>query len=377
MNNQRFFWLDVVRGLSAIAVCAGHLRAVMFVDYANLQTPSLLQKVFYGLTGLGHQAVMVFFVLSGFLVGGSILRKKTNFNWTDYIISRLSRLWIVLIPALVVTFFIDQLIILIAPDILAGSFYSVWNSGPSLDKVYSTSLATFFGNICFLQNILTPVFGTNGAVWSLSNEFWYYILFPLSAYGAGKCYDVQKPHIFLRVGSVLIAIALFLWLPSIQAGYFIWLLGVFIYLVYDQLTKATPVLCIFGAITFLCALAYSKSIALQGILNISSDVIVGVGFSVFCLALVNLPPLTKNIFLISTIRGLSEFSYSLYLTHTPFVILIAALWYRSNQLFPNFNGFLNFLGCLGFLIIIGGVFWWLFERNTNILKRFVLKYTKN
>ena len=76
MNNQRFFWLDVVRGLSAIAVCAGHLRSVMFVDYSNLQTPSLLQKVFYGLTGLGHQAVMVFFVLSGFFVGGSILRKK-------------------------------------------------------------------------------------------------------------------------------------------------------------------------------------------------------------------------------------------------------------------------------------------------------------
>ncbi|OIP77524.1 MAG: hypothetical protein AUK48_03910 [Oscillatoriales cyanobacterium CG2_30_44_21] len=82
-NNQRFFWLDIIRGMSAIAVCAGHLRAMMFVDSSDLQTLSLLQKIFYGLTGLGHQAVIVFFVLSGFFVGGSILRKKTNFKWTD------------------------------------------------------------------------------------------------------------------------------------------------------------------------------------------------------------------------------------------------------------------------------------------------------
>ena len=32
-----------------------------------------MTKVFYLATGLGHQAVMIFFVLSGFLVGGSVI----------------------------------------------------------------------------------------------------------------------------------------------------------------------------------------------------------------------------------------------------------------------------------------------------------------
>jgi len=36
------------------------------------------------------------------------------------------------------------------------------------------------GNLFFLQNILVNCFGTNGPIWSLANEFWYYILFPLA-----------------------------------------------------------------------------------------------------------------------------------------------------------------------------------------------------
>ena len=36
-----------------------------------------------------------------------------------------------------------------------------------------------FSNIFFLQGIYTPTFGTDGALWSLANEFWYYLLFPL------------------------------------------------------------------------------------------------------------------------------------------------------------------------------------------------------
>jgi peptidoglycan/LPS O-acetylase OafA/YrhL len=375
-NNQRYFWLDLVRGLSAITVCAGHLRAVMFVDHSKLQTSSLFHKIFYGVTGLGHEAVIVFFVLSGFFVGGSVLRKKANFKWIDYVISRLSRLWIVLIPALVLTFIIDQLIVLVSPEILNGSFYSLWGSGPSLHTAYSNDMVTFFGNVFFLQNILTPVFGTNYPIWSLSNEFWYYILFPLCAYAAGKCYNSHKPRLFLRVVATLIALTLFLWLPSgIQSGYFIWLLGVIIYLVHDRLNKTTPILLVFSAGAFLGALAYSKSIALQGMLTISGDVIVGLGFSVFCLAMVNLPtPTNRNVSLIRIVRGLSEFSYSLYLTHFPFVILVGAFCYRSNQLLLNFNTFFYFLGWLGFLVVIGTFFWWLFERNTNILRGFVVKH---
>ena len=67
---NRYVWLDVARAASALLVCAGHLRAVALVDYGELSSPGILVKTLYLLTGLEHQAVIVFFVLSGFLDGG-------------------------------------------------------------------------------------------------------------------------------------------------------------------------------------------------------------------------------------------------------------------------------------------------------------------
>lgn len=54
-HDQRFVWFDLIRGLCAIAVYAGHLRAAMFVDYGHVES-SALTAMFHGLTGLGHQA---------------------------------------------------------------------------------------------------------------------------------------------------------------------------------------------------------------------------------------------------------------------------------------------------------------------------------
>ena len=65
--------LDLVRGLSALLVMLGHLRSFLFLDFGELHGAGVIAKLFYFCTGLGHQAVMVFFVLSGYFVGGSVL----------------------------------------------------------------------------------------------------------------------------------------------------------------------------------------------------------------------------------------------------------------------------------------------------------------
>jgi peptidoglycan/LPS O-acetylase OafA/YrhL len=54
-------------------VLGGHLRSYIFQNYHELAHPGLLVKVFYFATGLGHRAVIIFFALSGFLVGGKAL----------------------------------------------------------------------------------------------------------------------------------------------------------------------------------------------------------------------------------------------------------------------------------------------------------------
>ncbi|MCA9641154.1 MAG: acyltransferase family protein, partial [Myxococcales bacterium] len=103
--------LDWIRGIAAFAVLAGHVRGLFFVDYSDLPMPTRVQQVAYMLTGLGHQAVIVFFVLSGFFIGYSVLVAHTQqrFSGLDYGIRRFSRLYAVLVPALVVTFLVDSL----------------------------------------------------------------------------------------------------------------------------------------------------------------------------------------------------------------------------------------------------------------------------
>lgn len=53
-------------------VTIGHIVApeAGHADYRELSAPGMLVKTLYLLTGLEHQAVIVFFVLSGFLDGG-------------------------------------------------------------------------------------------------------------------------------------------------------------------------------------------------------------------------------------------------------------------------------------------------------------------
>ena len=114
--NNRIVSLDLIRGLAALLVCAGHLRAFVFVNWSEVESPKFATKIFYFITGLGHQSVVVFFVLSGFLVGGSVMDEyfRRKWCWKRYLINRLVRLWVVLIPALGLTFFWD---------IIGGSFF--------------------------------------------------------------------------------------------------------------------------------------------------------------------------------------------------------------------------------------------------------------
>ena len=94
--------ISLLRGLAAIEVAAAHLRAHAFPGYSTVAEPTLWFQALAFVTGFAHQAVVVFFVLSGWLVGGSLLNKAGQERAIKhYAIDRLTRLWIVLIPTFV------------------------------------------------------------------------------------------------------------------------------------------------------------------------------------------------------------------------------------------------------------------------------------
>jgi peptidoglycan/LPS O-acetylase OafA/YrhL len=379
-QDTKFIWLDFVRGLSAIAVCASHLRAALFVDYSSLVNATLFQKAFYLATGLGHQAVMVFFVLSGFFVGGSVLRSGERFRPGNYAIARLSRLWIVLVPALLLTAIVDHLIAGVAPGVLAGGFEPIWHSGPVSAAEYSASPLNFLANLAFLQTIVAPVFGTNGPLWSLANEFWYYVLFPLCAMALG--WALPKPHgarVALRIVLGALALGLLWLLPTgIVAAYPIWLLGLVAYFLTGRLAATARRLALAaGLAAFAASLAYSKAVGLQDSLGISADLMIGAAFCLLCVALANMPgPRDPHSLFVRTSRRMSAFSYSLYLVHFPLVAWIGAGLYGAHRMAPGAVGLAHFAGWLLVLLAAGIVFWWLFERRTDLVRHTVTRWVK-
>lgn len=115
--------LDALRGIAALVVVLGHTRSLYFTSASGHLTgkgpsgqtavptlpPSLLPASDARIT-IGNEAVMIFFVLSGFLVGGSVLKahRKGSWSWKSYLTKRLTRLWVVLIPALLVGCALDR-----------------------------------------------------------------------------------------------------------------------------------------------------------------------------------------------------------------------------------------------------------------------------
>jgi peptidoglycan/LPS O-acetylase OafA/YrhL len=83
------------------------------------------------------------------------------------------------------------------------------------------SFNTFVGNVMQLQEITVPSLGSNGPLWSLANEWWYYVLF-------GLCMIAYCPgRMLTRVVACGAIVALLMVLPlSISLWFVAWGVGV-------------------------------------------------------------------------------------------------------------------------------------------------------
>ena len=134
----------------------------------TLPDPALWYQGLAFATGFAHQAVVLFFLISGYLVGGSLLNKLGQPQaLRRYAIDRISRLWTVLLPTFVLG---------IAIGILTGTL-DPRSADFSLANPYSWT--TLAGNLAGLQTVGVAPFGDNYPLWSLANESWYYLMFPL------------------------------------------------------------------------------------------------------------------------------------------------------------------------------------------------------
>lgn len=368
--------LDVIRGGAALLVCANHLRAVSLESYHGLSNSTVLQKFFYLMTSLGHQSVIVFFVLSGYFVGGSLLAKGAAFSWREYGTARLSRLWVVLIPALLLTLATDLLLWQLSPSVLSGAFAAIWNMGPQPGGDYTLSVEVFVWNLLFLQEILTPVFGSNDPLWSLAYEFWYYLLFPLLLIGLGGSLGTYR--VWARGAALLVAGFILLLLPdAARVGFLCWLGGVAVYV----LKRATHVVRLpvwLGVLIFAVGVGLSRWLGKAAYSTALVDLAMGGGAVLFLFAIANRKdPLSQWSPLSRGAYHLSEMSYSLYLIHFPLVLFIGGTVFGGDRLVPSPYGLATYFFWLGLLLVIAWGFWYLFERRTPeircVVRQFLLR----
>jgi len=369
-ENQVEVWsvshLNALRGLAALAVAYSHARVLFFPPLAiasGAPGPRYMT--------IGHEAVMIFFVLSGYLVGGSVLRsiRCQSWSWRDYLIKRLVRLWIVLIPAIAITVLLDTLGIH-----LFGGSGSVYEVGSRLEFVAPDVLAVehsgsvILGNVFFLQTVLFPQVGTNIPVWSLAYEFWYYIAFPCALMAADR-----RSSLSGRLAAAVAVIAVLTLLGRDGALLMLpWLMGAAV----SQLPRAIPPRLRAGAAW--CAVAgvavvflASKKYALE--LH-WAELASGLAASLLIYAVICQDQSAKTGLYAKVSDMLARISYTFYLTHMPFMVFLFAafggVWaIRSVSAGSLLQFFGSYLATLAWACIV----YWLFESRTDAVREAVMR----
>lgn len=350
--------LDALRGTAALLVVLGHLRNAFFVNLAQLTGHKALWFGVYAVTNLGHQAVLVFFVLSGYLVGGSVIRalRRRDWSWPRYLTHRLVRLWLVLIPALLLGLGWDQLGIYLhqAPALYSG--HSV--SHLTRDVGDGSTIGVLFANLAFLQSIYFPTFGSNGALWSLANEWWYYLLFPLAA-----CVVARASRSWLITGAYVVLFALIGLMVgrSILALFPAWLLGAALHFA-PKRTTALKGLAL-GGVTVLyflavCgfALLYYRGgkLAQLPLFHELCDNALGIVTAAFVWLLLTDRRAAGNRGWNVLARSGARCSYTMYVLHLPLIVFCAGVLVHDERWYPSAG---HCLAALATLCAVLGYVW--------------------
>ncbi|MET0982202.1 MAG: acyltransferase [Telluria sp.] len=363
-DSMQSLLMNLLRGVASLQVAAAHLRAEIYPGLRGLEEPGIAYMALAFFTGFAHQAVMVFFLISGWLVGGSLLNKLGQPRaLRSYAIDRATRLWTVLVPTLIMMLGIGLVTGAVTP-VPAGFGADAGNF----------SAAAFVGNLLGVQTILVEKFGGNYPLWSLANETWYYIQFPLLVL-------IFTGRGLLQQAACAALLALTVaFLPFVMTLYFgIWLLGA----AFSRIRVEST----FFSRMVLLAVAVGASVYYR--LNGLNDDILPESFGqdlICALPVVILlgamhQPVNRQSAILRRLgafaKWLSEFSFTLYVLHVPMIDLmqhIGATQLGRHKLDPGSAAdFAIYFGMLAILMVSAYLSYLVFERNTYRVRRFAKK----
>jgi peptidoglycan/LPS O-acetylase OafA/YrhL len=207
-------YLDLVRFSAAIIVVLSHACKSGIADAI---LPDIVQH--------GVDAVTVFFVLSGFVIAHTA--KTKDHTLSEFVVARLSRLWSVAIPSLVLAAVLGHFGTSIGPDIYHRQIYPDLYAGSErlAQLIANYPALRFVFGLLFMNETWTLriILFYNAPYWSLSYEFCYYLLFSACFYLKSWRRVVTTmviallfgPKIFLLLPIWLVGVALYHWRPKV------------------------------------------------------------------------------------------------------------------------------------------------------------------
>jgi peptidoglycan/LPS O-acetylase OafA/YrhL len=169
MTNTLSLYLDALRFGAAFTVFLSH--------YADARYSGGL---FWQMQAYGHTAVLVFFVLSGFVIAWVTEERERTLE--EYALSRFARLYSVIVPAFIVTAVLDHIAMAIDPSLYGPDFLPQMGRGPLEAFLGYAVSAVFLGASWTLA--MPP--GSNFPFETLDYEAWYYVLFGLATFLPGR-----------------------------------------------------------------------------------------------------------------------------------------------------------------------------------------------
>ncbi|MBB2144092.1 acyltransferase family protein [Pedobacter sp. LMG 31464] len=311
--------LDGLRGLSALYVLIHHARLALTQSYQSglvmhpekYEWYDKLLVYFFGLFKFGHEAVIIFFVLSGFVI--HLKQASSNYDFENFkIIAYLKKRIIRIYPTLLVSFLLCLLI-----DFLIYKFI------PDNLGIFSKyTFSSFLYNLFLIPD--APIWGNNFPVWSLKHEWFFYMMYPLLLWLANKSSFLP----FIVSIGLYFSYFLGFSIPYIGTAAYtltVWSLGSLLAVAYKNsyaLLKYIPYLLL------LCFLYpfVKRTESNFPVLDLCFGLIT-TGF----IALIVLEKISIINSLLIQMTWIGTFSYSLYLFHTPFLSLFKAIIVNSES----------------------------------------------
>lgn len=320
-------FLDSFRGIAALIVLVGHARWLLWEGYSigyiiHPETYTLIEKVsmyFLTIFKFGHESVMFFFLLSGFVIHlkyskALVSISKSNFEFIPYFFKRFKRIYPPLIFAILLTFVLDK--------IGAGLGFSIYQKNTPIQLInqninFNHLPINFIGNLFLITNSTVEIWGSNSPMWSLKLEWWFYLIYPFFIFFNSK--SILNGLLFtIGLGLLSFFVKDFNFLTSVLSSFLFWFLGTFLADIYTRRLPWSNKFLSFLVILIPMAIVFSNSIENDFVIDLMW-VIGFFGLLNFCFFLQQ-----KGISftLFNKLKWLGNCSYTIYIIHFPILVFM-------------------------------------------------------